>query len=130
MEFGRSFLKVLAATALLAIGIHFAPVQAAVANDRVSTSVAFDGAHRLGVVTPVKQTSAGELGLAEQDCPPVCPIGCPHSPEANCCGSGVLTVASVPVAVIPTANDLPCGADASLSGVEPDAPQEPPQLFA
>ena len=130
MDFARSFITVLAAIALLAMGVHFAPVQANVPNDRDSISTAFDSAHRVGVVTLVKQTSAGEHGLAEQDCPPICPTGCPHSPEANCCGSGVLAVASVPVAVISAASDLPCGAHASLSGVEPDALQEPPQLFA
>jgi hypothetical protein len=130
MEFAQSCIRVLAAVALFAMGVHFAPVQASVANDRGSLSAAFDGAHRSSVVALAKQTSVGKFGLAEQDCPPVCPTGCPHSPAADCCGSGVLAVSSVVIAVISAAGSLPCEADRGLSGVEPDALQEPPQLFA
>jgi hypothetical protein len=130
MEFAQSCIRVLAAIALFAMGVHFAPVQAAIANDRVSVSATFDGAHREDAVTPVKQTSAGELGLAEQECPPICPTGCPHSSAAGCCGSSVLAVAGVVIAVISATANLPHEADPSLSGVEPGALQEPPQLVA
>jgi hypothetical protein len=76
MEFAHSCIKVLPAIALFAMGVHFAPVQAAVSNAPVSVSAALDGAHREDTVTPVKQTSARELGLSKkQDCPPVCPTG-------------------------------------------------------
>jgi hypothetical protein len=119
----------LAAVALFAMGVHFAPFEASIAHDRGSLSAAFDGAHR-SVAASAEQTSVGEFGLAERDCPPVCPIGCPHSPSADCCGSGILAVSSVVVAVILAAGNLPREADRGLSGVEPDALQEPPQLFA
>lgn len=117
------------AIALLAMGIHFAPVQAAVASDRASVSSAFDSAHRTMVVAPAK-TSPGELGLAKQDCPPICPTGCSHALTADCCGSSVLAVGSVPTALISATVALLREADQSLSGVEPDTLQEPPQFFA
>lgn len=130
MEFVQSCIRVLAAVALFAMGVHFAPAQAAVENDHGAVSAAFDSAHSVGAVTLVELTLAGEVSLARQDCPPVCPTGCPHSPAVDCCGSGVLAVASAAMTVISATAALPHEADHSLSGVEPGALQEPPQLFA
>src|SRR5581483_3242278 len=73
MEFARSCIRVLAAIALLAMGVHFAPIQTAAANDHGSLSAVFDGAHRTDVVTLVEQTSVAEITLDKQDCPPLSP---------------------------------------------------------
>jgi len=129
MEFAQSCIRALVAIALFAMGVHFAPAQAAVSNHRGGISAAFDSAHRVGSVMLVEQTLAGEVGLAKQDCPPVCPTGCPHSPTADCCGSSVLAAASVVIAMISATDDRPYETYLSLSGVEPGALQEPPQLF-
>lgn len=130
MEFARSFIKVLAAVALFAVGLHFAPLHVAVASERASVSTGLDGAHRTIIGSPIKQTSAGELDHARQDCPPSCPTGCPHASSAACCGSFILTVASLATAEISATTALPREAGRSLSGIEPDALQEPPQFFA
>jgi|SRR5581483_29113 len=130
MEFARSCIRVLAAIALLAMGVHFAPIQTAAANDHGSLSAVFDGAHRTDVVTLVEQTSVAEITLDKQDCPPICPTGCSHSSAANRCGSNILAAAPAVIAVMAAVAALPHEADQSLSGVEPDALQEPPQLFA
>lgn len=128
MELVPSCIRTFAAIALVVMAGHSAPVQAAVATDLGSAAPASDVAQRVDLA--VDQNSIGEFDLADRDCQPICPTGCPHSAGVGCCGSIVLALSSVVPAVMSAAGDLPCKADQNLSGVEPDAPQEPPRLSA
>ena len=129
MESVRSCVRAFAAIAFLAMGVHFAPVEASVPTHG-SLGTACDIAHRADKVAPVDQAFADEFDLADRNSAPICPTGGPCSAGVACCGSVVLTTPSLIPAVISAAGDSPDEIDRSLSGVEPDAPQEPPQHSA
>ena len=130
MEFARTWISALAVIALLAMVAPLAPAHASHSADRGPPATGCDVAHHTEKAVPNGQDSPGGLDLASRGSPPICPIGCPHSTGLGCCGPGVPAIAAMIVVAISVAGDLPCKADRSLSGFEPDAPQEPPQLSA
>jgi hypothetical protein len=130
MEFVRTCISAFAVIALLAMAVPLAPAHASHSADRGSPAAGCDFSHHTEKAVPVGQDSPGELDVARHGSTPTCPVGCPHSTGLGCCGLGVPAIAAMIVVAISVAGDLPYKADRSLSGFEPDAPQEPPQLSA
>jgi hypothetical protein len=110
------------------MSVAFGPGQSVPANDPDAVFIVLDSGLSPDTFARVELT-AGEVGLADRRCPPGCPTGCAHPASVSCCAS-VAVGPSVFQVMISAGADLPYEADQSLSGVEPDAPQEPPQLSA
>jgi hypothetical protein len=128
MDFVPWCIRVMVAVAVLAMSVAFDPGQSVPASDHDAVSVALDSGLSADTLARI-ELMAGEIGLANRDCPPDCPTGCAHSANTSCCAS--LAVGSSAFSVVITAGAVvPYEADQSLSGFEPDAPQEPPQLSA
>lgn len=125
MEFVQIFVRALVAITLFVMSVHFGQVQAGSASDRAFAFTAVHAATSPGNVAPVHSHFVGEFDLAD-DCSPFCPTGCTHTTSLECCGWGVLGPISVALAVT-AASDPPYAADRSMSGLEPDALEEPPQ---
>ena len=125
MNFAPTWIRAFAAFAFLAIAAPFGPVSA----DHGSPVSTCDIAHHPHNAVPIGQGTIEELNLANHHTP-ICSAGCSHSAGLGCCGSVVVATPSVIVVAISAAGDLPYEADQSLSGVEPDALQEPPQHSA
>ena len=125
MEFARTWIRFFAAIALLAIAAPVGPVLA----DHGSPVSKCDIAHHPDNAVPIGQGAIEELNLANHHAP-ICPAGCSHSAGLGCCVSVVVANTSVIVVAISAGGDLHYETDQSLSGVEPDALQEPPQHSA
>ena len=125
MEFAQTWIRAFAAIALLAMAAPFGLASA----DHGSPVGTCDIADHSDTAVPLGQDALEGLGLADHDIP-ICPAGCSHSAGLGCCGSVVVATPSVVVVAISAAGDLPYEADQRLSGVEPDAVQEPPQHSA
>lgn len=127
MDFVPSCIRVMTAIALVAMSVAFDPGQSVSANDHAAVSIALDSAPE--TFSRVERT-VGEVGLADDQCPPGCPTGCVHPASVTCCAAGAMASSSAIPVVITAGAVVPYEADQSLSGFEPDAPQEPPQLSA
>ena len=131
MGFAGFCIRGLTAITLIVIGvIVLDPGQSAPANDDDTVSIVLDSG--LGHDTSVLIVlTAREIGQADPLCPPGCPTGCAHLASLSCCASGgVVGSFSACLVVITAGTAMPYEADQNLSGVEPDVPQEPPQLSA
>lgn len=131
MGFAGFCIRGLTAIALIVIGvIVFDSGQSAPANDDDTVSIVLDPGlgHDASVLV---ELTAREIGQADPHCPPGCPTGCAHPASVSCCASGAVVGSSSACQVVITAGTaMPYEADRNLSGVEPDVPQEPPQLSA
>jgi hypothetical protein len=125
MEFAQTWIRAFAAIALLAMAAPFGPVSA----DRGSSATECHIGHHTDKAVPVGQDASDEFDLADHYIP-ICPAGCSHSAGLGCCGSVVLATPSVIVVAISASGHLPDEVERSLSGVEPAAPQKPPQHSA
>lgn len=126
MNLAGTWIRAVAATALLAMAAPLGPASADHGFPLVTCDIAD---HADAAALPIGQDARQSSGLAEHDIP-ICAAGCSHSAGLGCCGSVVVAAPSVIVVAISAAGDLPYEADQSLSGVEPDALQEPPQHSA
>jgi len=129
MDFAPWCIRVMGAVALLAMSVAFDPGQSAPANDHDAVSIVLDSGPSPDTFARV-ELSMGEVGLADRHCPPGCPTGCAHPASVSCCASVAVGSSSAFPVVITAGAVVPYEADQSLSGVEPDGPQEPPQLSA
>ena len=125
MNLARTWIRAFAAIALLAMAGPFGPASAGHGFPAGTCDIA----HHTDNAVPIGQHALDELDPADHDIP-ICPAGCFHSAGLGCCGSVVVVTSSVIVVAISAAGDLPYEADQSLSGVEPDTLQEPPQHSA
>lgn len=130
MKFVLCWIRALAAVGLLVASAHFAPVNASGPADRGAFSIACNIAHYGDNIVPAHQVSVREFSFLGQESAPTCPTGCHSCPAPGCCGSVVLTSPSASFTVSSTVGDLTDEAEQSLSGVEPETLQEPPQLSA
>ena len=125
MNLAGTWIRAVAATALLTMAAPLGPASADHGFPGVTCDIAD---HADAAVLPIGQDARQGPGLAEHDIP-ICQAGCSHLAGPGCCGSVVVATPSS-VVTISTARDLPSEADQSHSGVDPDAPEEPPQFFA